>query len=324
MGFVGNVGNTGVPAQVFDLLGVNESVTLKVVIMVKWANLVVFQLTERFLHLLGMCLCNTDIMNRRTPVTAQSAPWCFMHEVWPEPVTLIVKLCGDMKGLWKTASFMEATCISTYWMMMMIVKKKTKKKKKKCVMNKKSWYGRQAAAELVDVQVKEAWIPDWPLGYFWLKLDDVATSASTTAFDLSGSRLYGGWVVLYYCCNKVKWVWKQFLTNFEQIHSLHPFCFIFSCFEEKHYYKLNVSFGMDCSAGVMVLNCCFIFLIQIKMYGRRASDYSSHMSSFDERESPEKQTILEEEESEGDGQPQPPTELFKGQEILRSGGQFVL
>ena len=45
------------------------------------------------------------------------------------------------------------------------------------------------------------------------------------------------------------------------------------------------------------------------------------MSSYDERESPEKTPIVEEEEEEsvGDGQPQPPTELFKGQDFPRSG-----
>ena len=49
------------------------------------------------------------------------------------------------------------------------------------------------------------------------------------------------------------------------------------------------------------------------------------MSSYDERESPEKGTIVEEveEESVGDGQPQPPTELFKGQDLPRSGSLQV-
>ncbi|KAK7111235.1 protein phosphatase 2C-like domain-containing protein 1 isoform X2 [Littorina saxatilis] len=55
------------------------------------------------------------------------------------------------------------------------------------------------------------------------------------------------------------------------------------------------------------------------MYTRRASEYSSHMSSYDERESPEKTTIVEEEElSVGDGQPQPATENFKAVDVHRS------
>ena len=47
------------------------------------------------------------------------------------------------------------------------------------------------------------------------------------------------------------------------------------------------------------------------------------MSSYDERESPDKATIVEEEEeqSDGNGEPQPPTELFKGQDMPRSGAQ---
>ncbi|XP_076451912.1 protein phosphatase 2C-like domain-containing protein 1 [Babylonia areolata] len=54
------------------------------------------------------------------------------------------------------------------------------------------------------------------------------------------------------------------------------------------------------------------------MYSRRESEYSSHMSSTDERESPDKSVIVEEEASLGDGLPQPPTEIFKGQDLLRS------
>ncbi|KAL8617478.1 hypothetical protein ACOMHN_048116 [Nucella lapillus] len=54
------------------------------------------------------------------------------------------------------------------------------------------------------------------------------------------------------------------------------------------------------------------------MYARRASEYSSHVSSYDEIESPDKEAIAEEEESLGDGQLQPATELFKGQDLPRS------